>query len=103
MTKFMFAFHGGKMPESPEEGQKIMAKWGAWMEGLGTSMVDPGSILGGSNTVSAEGVADNGGPDPLSGYMIVTVADQDAAVALAKTCPILENEGRVEVAPLVEM
>lgn len=103
MAKFMFAFHGGKMPESKEAGEKIMAKWGTWMEGLGASIADPGSILGMSCTVSADGVADNGGPDPLSGYMVVVAADKDAANEIAKGCPILENEGRVEVAPLMDM
>lgn len=103
MTKFMFAFHGGKMPESQEEGAKIMAKWGNWMEGLGASLTDPGSILGGSNTVSADGVSDGGGPDPLSGYMVVTAADKNAAVEIVKGCPILENEGRVEVVEFIDM
>lgn len=103
MAKFMFAFHGGKMPESKEEGEKVMAKWGLWMEGLGASLADPGSILGGSSIVSTSGVADNGGPDPLSGYMVVVAADKDTAIDIAKGCPILENEGRVEVAPLMDM
>ena len=103
MTKYMFAFHGGKMPESREEGEKIMAKWGVWMEGLGASIADPGSIVGMSSTVSADGVADNGGPDPLSGYMVVAAADKVAAIEIAKGCTIPENEGRVDVAELIEM
>lgn len=103
MTKFMFAFHGGTLPENQEEGAKIMTKWGKWMEGLGASMADPGSIVGKSNTVSATGVSDYSGPDPLSGYMIVMASDMTGAIEIAKGCPILENEGRVEIAPLVEM
>lgn len=103
MDKFIFAFHGGKMPESQEEGAKIMAKWGAWMEGLGASLVDPGSIVGASSTVSPSGISDDGGADPLSGYMVIVAADKEAAIEVAKGCPILENEGTVEVAPLVEM
>lgn len=103
MAKFIFAFHGGKMPESQEESAKIMAKWATWMEGLGASLADTGSILGGSSMVSTDGVADNGGADPLSGYMVVAAADKDAAVEIAKGCPILENEGRVEVAELMEV
>ena len=27
MSNYVFAYHGGKMPESPEEGAKHMAKW----------------------------------------------------------------------------
>ncbi len=103
MAKFMFAFHGGKMPEDKAEGERIMAKWATWMQGLGAALADPGSILGRSSTVSAEGVTDDGGPDPISGYMVVVADDQDAAIEIAKGCPIIENEGRVEVAVLVDM
>lgn len=35
MTNYVFAYYGGKMPESPEEGAKHMAKLGAWVGGLG--------------------------------------------------------------------
>ena len=35
MPKFMFIYHGGGRPETPEEGEKVMAAWGAWMELLG--------------------------------------------------------------------
>ncbi|MCK8463741.1 hypothetical protein MUY35_07750 [Aliiroseovarius sp. S1339] len=103
MAKFMFAFHGGAMPESQEEGAINMAKWGTWVEGLGASIAVPGSVVGGASTVSASGVADGGGSDPLSGYMVVVEADQVAALDIAKNSPIVENDGWVEVAQLMEM
>ena len=31
---FVFAYHGGKIPESPEEGPKHMARFEAWVGGL---------------------------------------------------------------------
>lgn len=103
MDKFLFAFHGGKMPENQEEGAKIMAKWGAWMEGLVEAIIDPGSIVSASSTVNSTGVLDDGRADPLSGYMIVNAVNKHAAIEIAKGCPILANQGTVEVAPLVTM
>lgn len=104
MPKFVFAYHGGSMPESPEEGQKVMAAWGAWFENLGAAIADPGAPVGMSKTVSADGVADNGGANPLSGYTVVEAADMDAAIEMAKGCPMLEGgSGTVEVAEVVEM
>ena len=103
MEKFMFAFHGGKMPESPDEAAKIMALWGAWMEGLGAAMADPGSIVGAGSIVAPTGVSDDTGADPLSGYMIVQASDKAAAIEIAKGCPIMGNGGFVRVAPLVAM
>ncbi len=102
MPKFVFAYHGGKPPESPEEGEKVMAAWGAWFETLGSAVVDGGAPVGVSKTVSASGVTDGGGANPLSGYSIVSADHIDAAVEMAKGCPILDG-GSVEVAEAMDM
>ncbi len=103
MSDFMFAFHGGSMPETPEEGEKVMAAWEAWMGGLGEAMVNPGNPVGLSKTVSAAGVADDGGSNPLSGFTIVKAGSIEEACEMAKGCPIIDAGGSVEVAPIVEM
>lgn len=103
MPKFMYIYHGGKAPESPEEGAKVMAAWTAWFEGMGAAVVDGGNPAGMSKTVSASGVAEDGGANPVSGYSLVNAADHDAAVEMAKTCPILSDGGTVEVAEAMEM
>jgi len=102
MPNYILAYHGGKKPESPEEGAKHMAKWKAWMTGLGDAMVNPGTPLGKSKTVSADGVSNDGGPNPLAGYSIVQADDIDGAVKMAITCPFLEM-GTIEVAQVMEM
>ncbi|MGB7271613.1 MAG: hypothetical protein WBC90_19085 [Albidovulum sp.] len=103
MPKFVFAYHGGKMPESAEEGQKIMAAWMKWFETMGSAVVDGGNPVGPSRTVTASGVAMNGGANPLSGYSLVNAASIDAATDLAKGCPILANGGTIEVAEAMDM
>jgi hypothetical protein len=103
MPKYIFAYHGGAMPDTPEEGQKAMAAWGAWMEGLGSALVDGGNPAGMSKTVSAGGVADDGGSNPISGYSLVNADTIEAACDMAKGCPIIDGGGSVEVAEAVEM
>ncbi|MEX3012015.1 YciI family protein [Hoeflea sp. TYP-13] len=103
MPKYVFAYHGGKKPESPEEGAKVMAAWNAWFETIGGAIVDPGNPVSVSKTVTAGGVADNGGANPLSGYTIVNADSIDAAIGMAKGCPILEDDGSVEVAEAMDM
>lgn len=104
MPDFMIAYHGGKAPDTPEEGEKAMAAWGAWYQELGDSVVHPGNPVGMSKTVSNTGVADNGGANPLSGFTIISAADIDAACALAAKNPmVVDGTGTAEVAPLIEM
>ena len=103
MAEYILAFHGGAMPDTPEEGAKAMAAWGAWMGGLGDSITNPGAPVGMSRTVSASGVVDDGGSNPLSGFTIVKADSIEAACEMAAGCPINASGGSVEVAPIVEM
>ena len=86
MPDYIIAYHGGKKPESPEEGAKHMAKWKAWVGGLGDAVVNPGTPLGMSKTVSADGVSDGGGPNALTGFSVVKADSMDAALVAIATC-----------------
>ena len=103
MAKFMFAYHGGGMPETKEAQDASMAAWGAFMEKHAASFADGGNPVGMSKTVGAQGIDDNGGANPVSGYAIVMAETIDAACAIASECPIITDGGSVEVAPVVEM
>lgn len=102
MPKYVFAYHGGKMPDTPEEGAKVMARWQAWFAGMGDAVIDGGNPVGPSKTVTGEGVNDDGGANPISGYSLIQAASIDDAVAIAQSCPILEN-GTVEVAEAFDL
>lgn len=103
MPKFLFVYHGGKKPETPEEITDVMAKWGAWFEDLGPAVVDGGNPVGVSKTVTNNAVLDNGGSNPASGYSIINADNADDAAAKAKGCPVLDVGGEVELAEIIEM
>ena len=103
MPKYVFAYHGGSMPDTPEEGAKVMAKWQNWLASMGDDVVDGGNPVGPSRTVFPDKVTDNGGANPLSGYSLIMAKDMDDALAKAKGCPTLESGGTVEVAEAMEL
>jgi len=103
MPKFIFAYHGGTTPENDNDMETAMALWAAWFESMGDAVVDAGNPVGMSSTVSAEGVREDGGSNPLGGYSIVEVADKAAAVKLAKSSPIMDEGGSIEVAEILSM
>ena len=71
MPHFLFAYHGGKQPDTPEETEVEIERWRGWFDRIGPAIVDPGNPVGTAKTVSAKGVSDNGGDNPLSGYTII--------------------------------
>ena len=103
MSNFMFAYmYHGKMPERSEEGAKGMEQFMAWLGGLGQAVVDPGTPLGMSKTVSSTGVSEDSGANHLTGFSIIKADSMDAALEIAKACPFLDM-GTVEVAEVMEM
>lgn len=71
-----------------------MARWKAWINDLGDAVVGPGTPLGMSKTVSSDGVTNDGGPNPLSGFSIIEADDMNAALKTAKGCPSPGNGHR---------
>lgn len=97
MAKFIYLYSGGTYPETPEEAEKIMADWGAWMGGLGDALVDGGNPLGDKVNLG------EGGATPVNGYSFVEAADLDAAKTLADNHPHLAAGGSIEIAAFAEM
>jgi hypothetical protein len=101
MTKYVIAYHGGRKFATPQEGAGYMAKWKAWMGGLGDAVVDPGMPLGAGKLISAAGVSDRGA-DLLTGFSIIQADSMDAALGLVRECPHLDH-GTIEIAEVMEM
>jgi hypothetical protein len=99
MANYLLAYHGGKMPETEAEQAVVMAAWGKWYGELGAAVVDGGNPVGQTRTIASSGATtDGGGANPVSGYSIIKADNLDAAVAMAKGCPVLAGGGSIEVA-----
>jgi hypothetical protein len=96
----MIAYLGGKESDPKDRGAQ-MARWKAWMDGLGPAMVDPGTPLGQGKLVSTAGVSERG-PKCLTGFSVVQADSLSRAVEIAKRCPFIEI-GDIEVAEMREM
>lgn len=102
MNNYILAYHGVVKPNNEKEGAELMAGWKAWAEGLGDALINPGTPLGPSKTVSDTGVTDDGGPNPLCGYSVVQAETIEDAIAMAQSCPHLMF-GTMEVAEMMPM
>jgi hypothetical protein len=96
MANYVLLFHGGSMPETPEEGAKVMAAWTDWFGTLGEALVDGGNPASKSKTISVDGAVSDDATFP-SGYSIIKADNLDEAVALARGCPVLHGGASVQV------
>lgn len=104
MPKFMFAYHGGHTPTDPAEQKATMDAWMAWFGAMGDKVVDGGNPVLASKTVTRDAVTDDGGPNPLSGYSVVSADSYEEACDMAKGCPMVaDRSGSVEVCEIHEM
>ena len=102
MSKYVLAYRGGGMADTPEAQQASMAAWATWFEQLGDAVTDWGAPFGPSTTVSFNGAAPDGAAE-LTGYSIVTADSLEAAAGLAASCPIVGDGGTVDVYEAIEM
>jgi hypothetical protein len=110
MSEFLFLYRGVERG-SPEQMQRQMQKWVAWMKELGDKghIKDPGHPLELTGKVikgSAKTITD--GPyaeakDLVGGYTLVEAKDLGQATELSSGCPILDIGGLVEVRPIMKM
>ncbi len=96
-NNYLLVYHGGSMPESPEEGAKVMQAWTEWFGTLGDALVDGGNPASATKTIGADGSVTDDASGP-SGYSIIKADSLDAAVALAKGCPVLHGGASLQVA-----
>jgi hypothetical protein len=98
LVNYLLAYHGGGMPQTEQERAKVMADWGQWFGTLGPALVDGGNPVGQTRTIAGSGsVSDGGGANPVSGYSIIKAESMEAAVQMAKACPLLASGGNIEV------
>ena len=46
MAKYLYVYHGGSVPQSKEEGERVMQAWMGWFGQLGAAVVDGGNPVG---------------------------------------------------------
>lgn len=103
MPQFIFTYHGGKKPETPEEGQKHMEEWKAWADGLGAALVNRGTPVGITKILTVDGVSDERASNPIMGFSILEAKDMGTALDMLKDSPHLTYGGTLEVSEMMEM
>ena len=103
MPNYLLAYHGGTTPDGEEAQAAVMEAWNEWMEAVGESLLDAGNPVGQSKTLNADGTVGEAATDGLTGYSIIEADSLEAAIEVARSCPILADGGSIEVAELVDM
>ncbi len=109
-SQYMLLFRGLHWDEdlSPEEIGKVMVKWDAWFDRLvqegkaiiGQPLTNEGKILSGSHGLNVVDGPFAEAKEAVAGYVVLRAADLDEATDLAKECPGLDHEIKIEVRPI---
>jgi len=92
MSTYLFTF---RAPAGYAPSPDTFDAWSAWQAGLGARLKDRGNPGFAAAAVGA-GTADT----TLGGYSLIRAGSLDAAVALARGCPLLAHGGAVEICEL---
>ena len=99
MASFVLLYSGGSMPESEAEQAAVMQAWGAWYGGLGSAVVDGGNpFTQMAKSIASDGTVSDGPVGTMAtGYSIIKADSLDAAVEMARGCPVLQSGGQISV------
>jgi hypothetical protein len=100
MANYLLLYSGGSgMPQTEAEQKAIIEDWTAWYTRLGEAVVDPGNPTSpmAKNIDSSGKVSDGPMGTMVTGYTILKADSLDAAVAMAKGCPVLKSKGQISV------
>ena len=98
MNDYLLLYSGSKMPEGAAEQAAVMKEWEAWFGKIGSGLKDGGNpFTGKAKTIANDGSVSDASSWNASGYSIIKADSLDAAVAIAKGCPVLKGGARVSV------
>ncbi|WP_205511479.1 YciI family protein [Longitalea arenae] len=113
MKEFLLVYRADYsfMPDrTPEEMQAMMKRWMDWIGGIAAQnkLVSRGNRLESSGKVIRSDSTVTNGPyaeikESIGGYSVVKAESYDAAIELAKGCPVLSIGGNVEVREISQM
>lgn len=99
MTNYLLLYSGGGMPATEAEQKAVVQAWMVWFGKLGSALVDGGNPTSPmSKTIASDGsVSDGGMGMGPTGYSIIKADSLDAAVEMAKGCPVLQGGAKIMV------
>jgi YCII-related domain len=84
-----------RAPKQYTPSADALAAFNAWFEQLGANLVDRGNPV-----FDSRALGNTGADTTLGGYTLIHADDLEAAIALAKGHPLLQQGGGVEVGEL---
>ena len=105
MAKFTLLYSDGSgMAMTPAEEAAVMKEWTTWFGSLGSALADGGAPFGPSaGMIAPNGAVSAGSAMAVTGYTILNADSAEAAIKLAKGCPVLKGGGSITVYPAMAM
>jgi hypothetical protein len=100
MNRYVLIYRGAVQPEN---GQQHMADWMSWVNDLGQAMLDPGTPVHPSQTITTGGISETQAADPVCGFSVIQADSMTDAIALARPCPHIAIGGSIEVAEAMNL
>jgi hypothetical protein len=100
MKQYVLIYRGAVQPEN---GQQHMTDWMAWVKNLGEAMLNPGTPMHPSHTLSQDGNQATSTDNPICGFSVIQAPDMAAAISLISPCPHITIGGSIEVAEAMNL
>lgn len=101
MANYLLVYQGAGMPATEAAQPEVVQAWTDWFTALGPAIVDHGNPASQTKHIGGDGSVRDEASGP-TGYSIIKADSIDAAVELAKGCPVLLGGNTVQVVKTFE-
>ncbi|MCB1098446.1 MAG: hypothetical protein KDN22_22935 [Verrucomicrobiae bacterium] len=96
---------------SPAELQRVMTDFYSWVEGLNQDgilrgaqpLMEEGKLVSGARGSSVTDGVFAESKESIAGYFLLGVDTMEAALKIARACPILDHGAQIEVRPIADL
>lgn len=100
-SKFILTYHAtGEKPKTQKEAQQLNARCSDWLQSLNTVTGSALTPVKRTNTVKSDSIVLNETSSALAGYTVFHAESLEAALSVARECPLLEVGGTLEVSEI---
>ena len=97
MARFLVTYHGPGMPHDPASIATARDAFLAWAAKTGAPLVDPGSPIAGTLTLTPTGLVDGPGEGPVLGWSVIEADTPEAVARLIEDHPFVTRGGSLQI------
>ena len=97
MPRYLVTYHGPGMPHDPESIAAAQQAFLTWAGKTGALLVEPGSPIAGTLTLTPNGLVEAPGEGPVLGWSVIEADSPEGVASIIEDHPFVSRGGSLQI------